>query len=137
MTEKELYYGDSTFVYGIGCDVFDLRRLEGMSEEKLSLMGKRIFHDEEIREFELAGDKARFLAVRFSLKESIAKSVKTGFRGFSMRDMRIIKTELGAPEVLCYGRFKDIIYEKGIVKIEVSISHDGGLVFTNAIALKK
>jgi len=130
-------FGDSQYVYGIGCDVLEMKRLEDFDNERLVHFAEKILHEEELCEFEEARDKVRFLAVRFSVKESVAKSVKTGFRGFTMRDIRIIKTPLGAPEVLFYGRFEDIIEEKGIVKIEVSVSHDGGLVFTNAIALKK
>ncbi len=134
---RELYFGNSEFVYGIGCDVLDMRRLESFDEDKLRHFARKVLHEDEFAEFESTADKKRFVAVRFSVKESVAKAVKTGFRGFSMSDICVIKTELGAPEVLFYGRFKDIIEEKGIARIEVSVSHDGGLCFTNAIALRK
>ncbi len=137
MNERDLYYDESTFVYGIGCDVFEMKRMQILPEEKLNSMARHILHEDEFDDYEQSTDKAKFLSVRFSVKESIAKSLKTGFRGFGMRDIRIIKNEYGAPEVLFYGKIKDIIIKKGIVKVEVSISHDGGLVFTNAIALKK
>lgn len=135
----EMYSGcdNSAFVYAIGCDVFDMSRIREFDEKKMRLLAKRILHEDELKEFEEQNDKAKFLAVRFSVKESVAKSLKTGFRGFGMSDIKVIKTHYGAPEVLFFGKIKDIIRQKGIVRIEVSISHDGGLVFTNAIALKK
>ncbi len=134
MNDKEFYI---EYVYGIGCDVLSISRLENLDEHTLQAMSKKILNENELPEFEASSNKAKFLAVRFSVKESIAKSVKTGFRGFGMKDIQIIKTPLGAPEVLYFGKLKDIIEEKGIVRIEVSISHDGDFVFTNAIALRK
>ncbi len=134
---SEPLYGESEYVYGIGCDVFEIKRMAQPDEKKMNLMAKRILHEDEFADYEASHDKERFLAVRFSVKESIAKSIKTGFRGFGMSDICIIKRPSGAPEVLFYGRIKDIIDKTGIVKVEITISHDGGLVFTNAIALKK
>lgn len=55
-------------------------------------------------------------------KEAISKAIGTGFRGFGLKDIEVLRDELGKPIV----KLSDKIYELLDVKefnIHISISH--------------
>ena len=127
----------SEYVYGTGCDILDMRRIEKLDDRKRDLLAGKVLSSAEYEEYEVSSDRSRFLAVRFSLKESIAKSLKTGFRGFSMGDITIMKTPLGAPYAVFSGKLAVQAEKMGVYTTEISVSHDGGFVMSTAVALKK
>ncbi|MGL4567841.1 MAG: holo-ACP synthase, partial [Fusobacteriaceae bacterium] len=74
----------------------------------------------EISEVKSRGDRAESYAGKFSAKEAVAKAFGTGVRGFDLKDIEILRDELGKPVVhlgeVLRERYKDH-------KIELSISH--------------
>ncbi|MBE6038722.1 MAG: holo-[acyl-carrier-protein] synthase [Anaerofustis stercorihominis] len=127
----------SEYVYGTGCDILDMSRVQKLDERKKDILARRILSDDEYEEYVISADKDRFLAVRFSVKESISKALKTGFRGFSMKDITVKKTSLGAPYAVFSGKLATQAEKMGIYTTEISVSHDGGFVMSTAVALKK
>ena len=63
------------------------------------------------------------LAGTFAVKEAVAKVFGTGFRGFELKDVEVLRDELGKPYVVLHGNAKLLAEEKRIRKIEVSISN--------------
>jgi holo-[acyl-carrier protein] synthase len=103
---------------GIGNDIIEINRIE-KAIKKANFITK-VFTENEIKLFEIKGNRAEFFAGRFAGKEAISKALGTGFREFSLTDIEILNNELGKP----YVTFKNSIesYNKKYF-IDISISH--------------
>lgn len=103
---------------GIGNDIIEINRIE-KAIKKTNFITK-VFTENEIKLFEIKGNRAEFFAGRFAGKEAISKALGTGFREFSLTDIEILNNELGKP----YVTFKNSIesYNKKYF-IDISISH--------------
>ncbi|WP_177162106.1 holo-ACP synthase [uncultured Fusobacterium sp.] len=103
---------------GIGNDIIEINRIE-KAIKKANFITK-VFTENEIKLFEIKGNRAEFFAGRFAGKEAVSKALGTGFREFSLTDIEILNNELGKP----YVTFKNSIesYNKKYF-IDISISH--------------
>ena len=103
---------------GIGNDIIEINRIE-KAIKKANFITK-VFTENEIKLFEIKGNRAEFFAGRFAGKEAVSKALGTGFREFSLTDIEILNNELGKP----YVTFKNSIesYNKKYF-IDFSISH--------------
>lgn len=114
-------------VVGIGNDVVEIHRFEKMKESFINKMFTE-------REVSAANGRPSFFAANFSVKESVSKAFGTGIRGFCLKDIEVLRDELGKPYVELYGGAKDIAREKNIDRILVSITDTKDLVMTMAVA---
>ena len=103
---------------GVGCDLIEIERMKKACEKEAFLM--RVYTENERRQ---ADGKASVLAGTFAVKEAVAKVFGTGFRRFMPIDVEVFRDELGKPYVVLHGNAKIVAEEKGIRKIEVSISN--------------
>lgn len=90
----------------------------------------RVFTAEELA---LCGDRPWRLAGRFAAKEALLKAVGTGLRGFSWHQIEILADALGAPRVVCRGAFAQVLQERGVARIHVSISHGRDYALAQAL----
>lgn len=113
---------------GVGCDLIEIRRVKKACEKEAFFM--RVFTEEERRQ---AGGKISMLAGSFAVKEAAAKVLGTGFRSFMPADIEVLRDELGKPYVNLYGEAKKLAENKGILRIEVSISDTEDYVMAFAV----
>lgn len=73
------------------------------------------------------------LAGNFAVKEAVAKVFGTGFRGFGLNSIEVLRDELGRPYVNLYKGAKEKADELGIVRIHVSISNTKETVVAVAV----
>ena len=108
-------------IIGIGTDIIEIERIEKVINRTSSFIEKSFTHN-EIEYFKLKGLKGNVIAGNFAAKEAISKAIGTGFRGFGLKDIEVLRDELGKPIV----KLSDKIYELLDVKefsIHISISH--------------
>ena len=105
-------------ILGTGCDLVEIERMKKACEKEAFL--SRVSTERERRQ---AGGKASVLAGDFAVKEAVAKVFGTGFRDFMPGDIEVLRDELGKPYVNLYGRARKTAEEKGILRLEVSISN--------------
>jgi holo-[acyl-carrier-protein] synthase len=74
------------------------------------------------------------LAGNFAGKEAVSKALGTGFKGFYPIDIEILRTKLGTPYVILYGKALKISKEMGIQNIHISISHCKEYAIAYAVA---
>ena len=103
---------------GIGNDIIEINRIE-KAIKKANFITK-VFTENEIKLFEIKGNRAEFFAGRFAGKEAVSKALGTGFREFSLTDIEILNNELGKPYVIFKNGIKS--YNKKYF-IDISISH--------------
>lgn len=103
---------------GTGCDIIEIERIKKACEKEAFFL--RVYTEEERRQ---AKGRPSVLAGDFAVKEAVAKVFGTGFREFMPKDVEVLRDELGKPYVKLHGRAKTLAEEKGISRIEVSISN--------------
>ncbi|MBN9383302.1 MAG: holo-ACP synthase [Chitinophagaceae bacterium] len=109
-------------VIGIGADIVKvsrIRRFIGREEERpLDL----ILTSKEAQ----SRKNAHSVAGVFAVKEALLKALGIGFsRGLGrLLEIEVLKDDIGKPYVVTSGVVSEILFEKKISCIEVSISHD-------------
>ena len=99
----------------LGCDIVELYRIEDSIEKFGDKFIDRILTKNEKQIFIKRKKSVSFLAGRFSAKESISKSLKSGIGKLNWTDIEILNGENGEPVVYLYGEKR--------ADIELSISH--------------
>lgn len=105
-------------ISGIGVDLIEIDRIAKACEKEGFL--KRCFTEDEII---LIGDRWARAAGNFAVKEAVAKMFGTGFRGISLKDIEVLRDELGKPYVNLYGKASDLANQQGVTRIHVSITN--------------
>ncbi len=103
---------------GVGCDLIEIERVKKACEKEAFLL--RVYTENERRQ---ADGRPSVLAGTFAVKEAVAKVLGTGFRTFMPKDVEVLRNELGKPYVILHERAKQVAEERGIQRIEVSISN--------------
>lgn len=108
-------------IIGIGTDIIEIDRIEKVMKRTSSFIQKSFTHN-EIEYFKSKGFKNNVVAGNFAAKEAVSKALGTGFRGFGLKDIEVLRDQYGKPTVF----FSDKIYELIDIKkfnMHVSISH--------------
>ena len=105
-------------ILGIGNDLIEIERVEKACEKQAFLV--RCYTEKEI---EICKNNASMLAGNFAVKESVAKSFGTGFRGFETRDIEVLRDEFGKPYVNLYGGAKRRYEEMEATALYVTITN--------------
>ena len=116
-------------IIGIGTDIIEINRIKKAIDKTPNFIS-RIFTEKEINMFMMKGMRAETIAGNFAAKEAVSKAMGTGVRGFTLKDLEILRDDLGKPVVHINEKVKAII-NKANININVSISHNK----TSAIAL--
>lgn len=108
---------------GIGIDITEVKRIEELSLRHKEFLS-RVYTPREIEFCTRKKNKYQHLAARFAAKESVLKALGTGWSGsIGWTDVEIVNDRWGKPEVNTYGRVKEIVNERGIKRIVISLSH--------------
>ncbi|CDF57696.1 holo-ACP synthase [Thermobrachium celere] len=105
-------------VKGVGTDIIEISRIK-RAIEKTNFIN-RVFTENEIEY--LKNKNVESAAGYFAAKEAVSKALGTGIKGFSFKDIEILKRD-GAPYVVLHRGAKKIAEEKEIKNIQISISH--------------
>lgn len=108
-------------IIGIGTDIIEINRIENVMKRTKSFIEKS-FSEEEIKYFISKGFRSNVVAGNFAAKEAISKAIGTGFRGFGLKDIEVLRDELGKPIVILSSKIYEILEVKEF-NIHVSISH--------------
>lgn len=112
-------------IVGIGVDLCDIERFRAMLERRPGL-GERLLTAEE-RALSLPSQAARFAA-----KEALAKALRSP-GGLRWLDARVVKDPAGAPGFVVTGTVAERVAELGVGRIQLSLSHDGGLAIAMVV----
>ncbi|QCR53417.1 holo-ACP synthase [Brachybacterium sp. SGAir0954] len=113
-------------IVGVGIDVAQISRLEGLLERTPAL-GERLFAPEE-RELSLASRAARVAA-----KEAVGKAL--GHPGdFSWQDVTVQRTAVRRPYLVLRGATLAAAEELGVTHLHLSLSHDGDIATAIVVA---
>lgn len=119
-------------IVGIGVDVVDLTRFERSLARTPALRG-RLFGDHETVLRDGAPRQVPSLAARFAAKEALIKALG-GSTGVSWHDIVVVSDEQGAPSLTLTGGARALAEARGVARLHLSLSHDGGVAVAYVIA---
>ena len=124
-------------IYGVGTDLVELVRVQQTYDRFGAHFVDRLLMDEERELFEKNKWPVRFLAMRFAAKEATVKAMGTGFaNGVWIRDVGIVNSPWGRPEIIWSERGQKRCAELGIGKGHVSLTDDAGLIMAFAVVMQ-
>jgi len=110
-------------IFGIGTDIIEVERIKKQIS-KGNRFKEKIFTHNEIQYCESRKAKAQNYAARFAAKEAFFKAIGTGWRGgLSLKEIEIANNKLGKPEIVLFGKTKELTEQIKVTNIQVSLSH--------------
>jgi holo-[acyl-carrier protein] synthase len=117
---------------GLGIDVAEAARLRRLLE-RLPQAYERLFSEQERAYCDDFADPWSRYAARFAAKEAVGKALGIGIIGFVWRDIEVLSG--GKPQIALHGGVAEVARRLGVTRVEVSLSHTGGLAYAVAAAL--
>ena len=119
-----------SMIRGIGTDIVEIDRISNAIKKEFFL--KKAFNDSEI---DMAVDRKKdsFLAGNFATKEAFVKALGTGFRGVELKDLAVLRDELGKPFIKICNNLNRHLQGIDENKIHVSISNTDSLAIAMVV----
>ena len=119
---------------GLGIDVVEAARI-GRLLQRLPKAYERLFSEQERAYADGFADPFPRYAARFAAKEAVGKALGIGIIGFVWRDIEVLSG--GKPRIALHGDVAEVARRLGVTRVEVSLSHTGGMAYAVAAALKE
>ena len=119
-----------SMIRGIGTDIVEIDRISNAIKKEFFL--KKAFNDSEI-DMAVGRKKASFLAGNFATKEAFVKALGTGFRGVELKDLAVLRDELGKPFIKICNNLNRHLQGIDENKIHVSISNTDSLAIAMVV----
>ncbi|PIR20540.1 MAG: holo-[acyl-carrier-protein] synthase [Deltaproteobacteria bacterium CG11_big_fil_rev_8_21_14_0_20_47_16] len=121
-------------ILGIGIDLVDVRRMEGIIFRWQERFLRRIFTDVEIRYCNNKKNPAQRFATRYAAKEAYFKALyPKGVEGISFLDIEVLDEKGKKPTINLYGRVKTDAEALKVNNTFLMISHDGNYGIANVV----
>ena len=107
-------------IYGVGTDVCDIRRIEATLARQGDRFARKVLGDAEYAVWQSRGARwpergVRYLATRFSAKESFSKAIGLGMRmPMTWRSCEILNQPSGQPVIVLHGLLKTWFEGRGL-----------------------
>lgn len=121
-------------VCGLGVDVIEAARIRRLLE-RLPSAYERLFSPQERAYCERFADRWSRYAARFAAKEAVGKALGIGIIGFVWREVEVVSG--GKPAIVLHGDVARVAQRLGVSRVEVTLSHTGGMAYAVAAALKE
>ena len=114
-------------IIGIGVDIIEIGRVRQAIRNNKNFLSK-LFTEREIDCFISRNMNSEVIAGNFAAKEAVSKALGTGMRGFSFKDIEILRNELGKPEVILHNGANlignKLVENNNSLRVHLSISHN-------------
>jgi len=117
-------------IRGIGTDIVEIDRISNAIKKEFFL--KKAFNDSEI-DMAVGRKIDSFLAGNFATKEAFVKALGTGFRGVELKDLAVLRDELGKPFIKICNNLNRHLQGIDENKIHVSISNTDSLAIAMVV----
>ena len=119
-------------IIGVGVDIVQVDRIQKNIEKQKFI--DKVYTEKEKEYLTKRQLNPQTAAGLFAAKEALSKTLGTGISGFSITDIEIVKDEFNKPEILLHNNALKISKDKGIDKINISISHEKDYAIAFAVA---
>ena len=124
-------------VVGLGVDIVEVERIERAITRWGEAFIRRIYTPREIERSAAPVVVSARLAARFAAKEAVMKALGVGWCALAWREIEIANDHQGRPMVRLHGAALQIARSRGVVEVQVALSHTHDHAVANAVALGK
>ena len=118
----------------VGVDLVEVTRLARLAAEPAGLVG--VLTERELEYCGRQRRPAEHMAARFAAKEAVLKAFGVGVaKGIRWTDVEILKRQGGGPTVALHGAVASLAAQRGLRRLEISLSHTAALAVAHAVAL--
>jgi holo-[acyl-carrier protein] synthase len=122
-------------IVAIGMDLAQIGRLEKVHARHGERLLERLFTPGERAYCDRRASRMASYAGRFAVKEAVMKALGTGWSsGVTWKDIEVTRKSGAAPELVLHGATARIAKARGIARIHITITHDGGVAAAVAVA---
>jgi holo-[acyl-carrier protein] synthase len=108
----------------IGTDIVEVARITQAIINGQDNFLRRVFTPQEISQINAQQPDYERASGFWAAKESVVKALGCGFRhGIRFHDINVTHDDYGCPQFIFSGRMQQIMAEKGIHNVSLSISH--------------
>lgn len=123
-------------IVGIGTDLVEISRVsEAVNKNERFL--SRFYGPSEIQMLREKGLKPQSLAANFAGKEAVLKVFGSGLRGCQLKEIEILRNELGKPYVVLTGGALQLAEDLNIKEVLISLSHTQDHALAYAIGIRR
>lgn len=111
-------------IRGHGIDIVETERIRRVIDKYGQRFTEKFFTKQEIEGAKKLKDPVPYYSARFAAKEAFSKALGTGFHGFGLSDISVLREEGKPPRIELSDRVKSLfpgINERGFF---VSLSHE-------------
>ncbi|MDO5517600.1 MAG: holo-ACP synthase [Clostridium sp.] len=108
-------------IIGIGTDIVEINRIDNAVKRTSNFIDK-VFTYKEKEYFKTKNFRPEVLAGNFAAKEAVSKALGTGFRGFGLLDIEVLRDDKGKPVVSLSDKIHNLLSINNF-NIHISISH--------------
>ncbi len=116
----------------VGLDLIEIDRVAAALERHPERFRARCFTAREVEELDRKPKPSESYAGRFAAKEAVGKALGTGVH-FTWTEIEVAGR--GKPQVTLHGWTREVAQRKGVVAIDVSITHSRSTSAAVAIAI--
>lgn len=122
-----------------GNDIIRISRIQDSIEQVGETFLKRVYTEEEISYCESRRMcKYQSYAARFAAKEAVYKAVAPiTSEDITWKDIEVKRNINGKPYIQLYGNLEEMVKEKNIDAIDLSLSHDGDYAIATVVLSSK
>jgi|Deesub1362A_J573_1020465.scaffolds.fasta_scaffold00048_3 holo-[acyl-carrier protein] synthase len=110
-------------IVSVGVDIVELERFRQAAERWGLRFLQRLFSPEELSWCQQKARPYESLAVRFAAKEAVMKAL--GPQGLGFRDILVLSSPEGRPELGGTERLQQALHKRGVVRLHLSLAHHG------------
>ncbi|ATJ86106.1 holo-ACP synthase [Ralstonia solanacearum] len=139
MNERPAVPSVSGAIYGIGTDIIQIERVEGVMQRTEGRFAEKVLGPDELRIYHARKARSErrglaFLATRFAAKEAVSKAIGLGMHWpMTWRALQTLNLPSGQPVVRYGGELADWIAQRGLhIQISVTDERDYAVAFAVA-----
>jgi holo-[acyl-carrier protein] synthase len=115
-------------ISGIGTDITSIPRIERLIERYGSHFLEKVYSGEEIDRGKKLRKSGSFFAGRFAAREAFLKALGIGIgSGIPLREISVSSNNNGKPVFNLSPRVRNILRNRNILQVHLSITHESGL----------
>lgn len=104
----------------VGIDLVEIKRIKKLMENPRFF--ERVLGENEYKQLKERGLSAQSVAINFCAKEAFSKAIGTGIRNFRLKEVELLRDELGKPYLKLSGNALKITQENKL-QFAVSATH--------------
>ena len=121
-------------IYGVGTDLIEIKRVEGVLRRFGERFAKRILCDEELEQFRAHGQPSHFLAKRFAAKEAFTKALGTGIHApANWHGVWVINLKSGKPQLEFSKDLQELLRQRNIHRSHLSLTDEKDIASATVI----